>query len=260
MKLKGKVAVVTGGGQGIGEAICLGFSREGADVLVADIKAETVEKVSKKIQSIGGKSLSFRLDVSDGKQVNEMTQTALNHFGKIDILVNVAGIAKKCPFEELSEEDWDRVMAVNLKGTFLCSQAAGKEMIKQGGGCIINTASVAGHTPEVYMGAYSPSKAGVILLTQAMAVEWAKYGIRVNAISPGAITTPLTDYVYNTDTLKKTRAKGVPMNRFGNPEEIASTAAFLASDESGYITGQAIVVDGGALNSMYYLSAGHISG
>ncbi len=260
MKLKDKVAVVTGGGQGIGEAICLGFSREGADVLVADMNAETAEKVTKAIQGLGRKSLSFKLDVSDRKQVNEMIAAALKHFGKIDILVNVAGIAKKCPFEEVSEEDWDRVMAVNLKGTFLCSQAAGKEMIKQGGGCIINTASVAGHTPEVYMGAYSPSKAGVILLTQAMAVEWAKYNIRVNAISPGPITTPLTDYVYHNDDLKRTRAKGVPMNRFGNPDEIAGTAVFLASEESGYITGQAIVVDGGALNAMYYLSAGLITG
>jgi len=260
MKLKGKVAVVTGGGQGIGEAICLGFSHEGADVLVADINVETAEKVTKEIQTLGRKSLSFKLDVSDRKQVNEMIAAALDYFGKIDILVNVAGIAKKCPFEEVSEEDWDRVMAVNLKGTFLCSQAAGKEMIKQGGGCIINTASVAGHTPEVYMGAYSPSKAGVILLTQAVAVEWAKYNIRVNAISPGPITTPLTDYVYHNEDLKRTRAKGVPMNRFGNPDEIAGTAVFLASEEAGYITGQAIVVDGGALNAMYYLSAGLIAG
>ena len=260
MRLKGKATIVTGGGQGIGEAICLAFSQEGSDVLVADIKRETAERVCKQVESIGRKSLPFKLDVSDAKQVNEMIKTALNHFGKIDILVNVAGIAKKSSFEDLSEDDWDRVMAVNLKGTFLCSQAAGREMIKQGGGCIVNIASVAGHTPEVYMGAYSPSKAGVIFLTKAMAVEWAKYKIRVNAISPGAITTPLTDYVYNTETLKKTRAKAVPMNRFGNPEEIANTAIFLASEESAYLTGQAIVVDGGALNSMYYLAAGMITG
>jgi len=260
MRLKGKVTIVTGGGQGIGEAISLSFSREGSDVLVADIKPKAAEKVSKEIEAMGRKSLSFNLDVSDGKQVKEMIKAALNYFGKIDILVNVAGMAKKSSFENLSEDDWDRVIAVNLKGTFLCSQAAGREMIKQGGGCIINIASVAGHTPEVYTGAYSPSKAGVLLLTRAMAVEWAKYRIRVNAISPGAITTPLTDYVYNTEALKKTRAKAVPMNRFGRPEEIANTAIFLASEESSYITGHAIVADGGALNSMYYLAAGMIAG
>lgn len=216
--------------------------------------------MSKEIKAMGRKSLSCTLDVSDGKQVHEMIKAALTYFGRLDILVNVAGMAKKSSFENLSEDDWDRVIAVNLKGTFLCSQAAGREMIKQGGGCIINIASVAGHTPEVYTGAYSPSKAGVLMLTRAMAVEWAKYGIRVNAISPGPITTPLTDYVYNTEALKKTRAKAVPMNRFGKAEEIANTALFLASGESSYITGHAIVVDGGALNSMYYLAAGMIVG
>jgi NAD(P)-dependent dehydrogenase (short-subunit alcohol dehydrogenase family) len=253
MKLEKKVAIVTGGGQGIGKAICLSFAREGSDVMVTDIVSETAKEVSKEIEAIGRRSLSFGMDVSNGKHVQEMVQTALKTFGRIDVLVNVAGIFIKSPIEEVSEQDWDRVIAVNLKGTFLCSQAVGKEMIKQGGGSIVNFASVAGHTPQIYSGAYSPSKAGVILLTKIMAVEWAKYNIRVNAVSPGPITTPMTDSIYNTEKLKKGRARAIPLNRFGTPEEVAKAIVFLASEDASYITGHALTIDGGSLDSMFYL-------
>jgi NAD(P)-dependent dehydrogenase (short-subunit alcohol dehydrogenase family) len=254
MDLSGKVSIVTGGGQGIGKAVCLAFAKAGADVLVADIVPKAAKEVCEKIQAIGRDCISFDLDVSNGKQVREMVKTAIDKFGKIDVLANVAGIGRKSPIEDVSEEDWDRVIAVNLKGTFLAAQAVGRQMIKQEGGSIVNFASVSAHTPQVYLGAYSPSKAGVLLLTKQMAVEWAKYNIRVNALSPGPIRTPLTDAIYNTDELRKGRARAVPMNRFGAPEEIAKTVLFLASDDSAYITGHSIVIDGGALNGMFYLT------
>jgi len=254
MKLKNKMAVVTGGAQGIGKAIGLAFAREGADVLVTDILSQKAQQVSEEIQSMGRKSFSFRLDVSNGDQVREMVKTALDAFGRIDILANAAGIFIKSAIEELSEQNWDRVIAVNLKGTFLCSQAVGKEMIKQGVGSIVNIASIAGHTPQVYLGAYSPSKAGVLLLTKMMAVEWAKLNVRVNALSPGPTSTPLLDAVYNTEPLREARKKAIPMNRFASPDEVANAAVFLASDESSFVTGHSIVIDGGSLNSMYYLA------
>lgn len=255
MKLKDKISVVTGGGQGIGKAICLALAREGSDVFVTDINAQTAQEVSEEIRAMGRRSLSFEMDVSKSDQVKETVKTALDNLGNINILVNVAGTGKKSAIEDVSEEDWDRIIAINLKGTFLCSQAVGRIMIKQGGGCIINTASLAGHTPQVNTGAYSPSKAGVLLLTKLMAVEWAKYKIRVNAISPGPIMTPATmNYIYNTEDSRKARAKAVPMNRFGRPEEVASAVVFLASDESNYITGQSLVIDGGSLSSMFYLA------
>ena len=254
MDLLGKASIVTGGGQGIGKAVCLAFARAGADILVADIALKAANEVCEEIREMGRNCVSFELDVSNAKQVREMVKTAIDKFGKIDVLANIAGIGKKSPIEDVSEEDWDRVIAVNLKGTFLTAQAVGREMIKRGGGTIVNIASVSAHTPQVYLGAYSPSKAGVLLLTKLMAVEWAKYNIRVNALSPGPIRTPLTDAIYNTDELRKGRAKAVPMNRFGLPEEVAKTVLFLASDDSAYITGHSVVIDGGSLNGMFYLT------
>jgi NAD(P)-dependent dehydrogenase (short-subunit alcohol dehydrogenase family) len=229
------------------------LAKEGSDVMVTDIISQTAKEVSEEIRTIGRRSLSLEMDVSNGNQVKEMVKTALAAFGRIDVLVNVAGIFIKSPIEEVSEQDWDRVITVNLKGTFLCSQAVGKEMIKQGGGSIVNFASVAGHTPQIYSGAYSPSKAGVILLTKIMAVEWAKYNIRVNAVSPGPISTPMTDSIYNTEKLKKGRARAIPLNRFGTPEEVAKAIVFLASEDASYITGHALTIDGGSLDSMFYL-------
>lgn len=256
MKLANRVSVVTGGGGAIGKAICLAFAREGSDVLIADIVLQKAEEVSKEIRAMGRKSLSFGVDVSNRKQVKELVKTALDAFGRIDVLANVAGIViGDSPIEDLPEEAWDKVIGVNLKGTFLCSQAVGKEMIKQGRGNIINIASISGETPQIYAGAYSPSKAGIILLTKVMAVEWVKYNIRVNAISPGRIRTPLTDSFYNTEALRSARARSVPMNRLGEPEEIASGAVFLASNDSSYMTGESLVIDGGYLNGLFHLSS-----
>jgi len=254
MKLKNKVSIVTGGAQGIGKAVCLDLAKEGSDVVVADIMLDMAEEVSREIRGMGRKSVSFKLDVANAKLVNEMVRTSVDNFGRIDILANVAGIYKPGAIEDISEEDWDMVIAVNLKGTFLCSQAVGREMIKKGGGNIVNFASVAGHTPQVGINAYSPSKAGVLLLTKLMAVEWAKHNIRVNAISPGPIKTRLTDNIYNTEEKRKARSQSIPMNRFGTPEEIAKGVVFLASDESSYVTAHSLAIDGGSLSTVFYLT------
>lgn len=231
----------------------MAFAREGSDVVVADIQSPSAEAVSKEVRALGRKSLPLGVDVASRSQVEEMIGAVMGAFGRIDILANVAGIFIKSPIEEVSEEDWERVMAVNLKGTFLCSQAVGRQMIKQGKGSIINIASLAAHIPQMYAGAYSPSKAGVLLLSKLMAAEWAKYHIRVNCLSPGAIATDMTEYIFNTEALRNARTKAIPMNRFGTPEEVANAAVFLASSESSYITGHSIVIDGGSLDSMHHL-------
>jgi NAD(P)-dependent dehydrogenase (short-subunit alcohol dehydrogenase family) len=232
----------------------MAFAREGASVLVVDLVSQSAKGVSEEIQATGAKCAALELDVSSSAQVEEMVKFALRNFGSIDVLANVAGIAKRSPIEDLSEQDFDRVMAVNLKGTFLCCQAVGREMIKRGGGTIVNIASVAGHMPQVYLGAYGPSKAGVLSLTRLMSLEWAKHHIRVNSISPGPVNTPLVEKVYNTAALRSKRTRSIPMNRFGNPEEVAAGAVFLASDDSSYITGHDIVIDGGSINGLYYLT------
>jgi len=253
MRLQNKSAIVTGGAQGIGKAISLALAREGANVLVADIRNQEAETVSAEIVEMGRKSLSFEIDVSRKSRVDEMVEKAAGAFGAIDILVNAAGIFVRSSIEDVSEEDWDRVMAVNLKGTFLCSQSVGRRMIKQGTGSIVNIASIAGHTPQININAYSPSKAGVIMLTKLMAVEWAGYGIRVNAISPGPTATPMFTAIYDSEEKLKRRQRAIPQNRVARPEEIAHTAVFLCSEEAGFITGDSLVIDGGSLNSMFYL-------
>lgn len=253
MKLKGKKAIVTGSGQGIGRGIALAFAREGADVIVADINSETLRKTVRELESLGVQSLAVRTDVTKSRDVRNLIKETLKKFGRIDILVNNAGIAIKAPIEEYSERDWDKTINLNLKGVFLCSQTAGKYMIKQRGGNIINIASIAGHMPEVLLGAYSPSKAGVIALTGVLAMEWSKYNIRVNAISPGPILTPALKATYADKKALTTRRNAIPMNRFGTTQDIGKAAVFLASDDSDYITGHTLVVDGGSLKCMYWL-------
>lgn len=253
MRFQNKSAIVTGGAQGIGKAISLAFAREGANVMVADIRSREAETVSAEIVEMGRKSLSFEIDVSRKSRVDKMVEKAVNAFSTIDILVNAAGIFVRSPIEDVSEEDWDRVMAVNLKGTFLCSQSVGRQMIKQGAGNIVNIASIAGHTPQININAYSPSKAGIIMLTKIMAVEWAGYGIRVNAISPGPTATPMFMSIYDSKAKFEQRQKAIPQNRVAGPDEIAHTAVFLCSEEAGFITGDSLVIDGGSLNSMFYL-------
>jgi len=255
MRFEGKVALITGSSQGIGSGIALKFAEEGADVVVNYYKNnEMAETVADKIRSSGRKALSIKADVSKRADVNGMVQNVLDTFGKIDVLVNNAGIFISGGIAGLDEKTWDRVMAVNLKSVFLCCQAVGKFMIaNKVRGSIINIASISGKLPEINGNAYSPSKAGVISLSALLAVEWVRYGIRVNALSPGPVMTPLQKEIYSTPELLDARNRGIPMNRHGDPEEIGKAAVFLASDDASYITGENLSVDGGSLASMYHL-------
>ena len=255
MKLEGKTAIVTGSSQGIGSGIALKFAEEGAHVVVNYHKSKHLaEAVADKIRRLGVRALTIKADVSQKTDVARMVQTALDQFGRIDIMVNNAGIFVGGKIADLREEIWDRVMAVNLKGVFLCCQAVGNYMIaNQVKGSIINIASISGKLPELNGNAYSPSKAGVISLSALLAVEWAKYGIRVNSLSPGPVMTPLQQEIYSTPALLEARNRGIPMKRHGQPEEIGKVAVFLASDDASYVTGENLSVDGGSLISMYDL-------
>jgi len=250
--LKDKVAIVTGGGRGIGETICLAFAKEGANVVVNDIVFEGARSVSEKINSQGGKSIPVKADISKYEDVVQLTKTALKEFGKIDILINNAAISPKkegggpTMTWEIVLEEWDRVMNVNLKGTLLCSQEAVKFMLSRKSGVIINISSVAGKAPFEPMATgchYDASKAGIINLTQRLASEVASKGIRVNGVCPGRIETPLTKFSskeYNQKMLSR-----IPMGRFGTTEEVANLVLFLASDVAGFITGETVSINGG---------------
>ena len=254
MKIKDKVAIVTGAAQGIGKGIAFGLAEAGADVVNCDQNLDGAERVANEIRALGRRAMVAQADVSKSSDVNRMVQQTLETFGKIDILVNNAGIAVVCAIENLREEDWDRVIEVNLKGAFLCSQAVGRHMIeRKSGGSIVNLASITADMPRPNGGAYTPSKAGVIGLTRLLALEWAKHGIRVNALSPGPIMTALQRKVFPSEKLLEARNRAVPMNRHGTLEEMARVAVFLASDDSSYITGANIIADGGSLTSMFYL-------
>ncbi len=255
LKLQEQVAIVTGASQGIGRGITLSLAEAGADVVVnCHRNVQLAEQVMDEIPALGRRAIVARADVSKSGDVMRMVELALETFGKIDILVNNAGIEVSGAIEDLSEENWDRVMAVNLKGVFLCSQAVGKTMIqRKAGGSIINIASISGSTPETNSGAYTPSKAGVIGLTRLLAMEWAKYSIRVNSVSPGPVMTAMQRNAYPSEALLAARNSAVPMNRHGSTEEIGRAVVFLASDDSSYMTGTDLVVDGGSLPSMFHL-------
>lgn len=246
MKLAAKSAIVTGAGSGIGKGIALKLSEHGAQILAVDIDLKSVENTAHQIAKSGGNAIPAKADVSNKKQVIEMKEKALKEYGTVDILVNNAGIVSAAtPTEDLSEEDWDRVMSVNLKGTFLCSQVVGREMINKRKGVIVNIASICGHVGYPIGGAYSASKAGVILLTQQLALEWAKYNIRVNSISPGMIRTPMGEVNNSNPEIYNKRISVIPLHRIGDVEEIGNVTLFLVSDDASYLTGADIIVDGG---------------
>jgi len=243
MKLKDEVAFVTGAGQGIGKEIALTLAREGAKVIVSDI-SDKIYEVVKEIENIGNQALAVKADVSNLKEVEKMVKEILDKFGKVDILVNNAGIYPFKPLIEMEEKDWDKVLNVNLKGTFNCTKAVLPSMIKRKVGNIINISSIAGSViGYLNLVHYSASKAGILGFTRSAAIELAQYGIRVNAIAPGAIETPGTK-VLGEETLKQF-VQMIPLKRMGQPSDIAKLVVFLASEDSKYITGQCIVIDGG---------------
>ena len=243
MKLKGKVAIVTGAAQGIGRGIVLALAKEGAKVVVSDV-SDKIADVVREIESLGSEALAAKANVADSKETEGMAKAAIKKFGRIDILVNNAGIYPFKPLVEMKEEDWDRVMGVNLKGVFNCTKAVLPKMIEQKSGNIINISSIAG-TVLGYLNLvhYSASKGGVLGFTRSAALELAQYRIRVNAIAPGAVETPGTKVV-GEEALKQVE-QTIPQKRVGQPDDIANLVVFLASDDSSYITGQLIVVDGG---------------
>lgn len=248
MRLKRQVAIVTGAGQGIGQAIAKTLAGEGAAVVVNDIDLEKASKVAEEIKAQGGKALPIKADVSKRDEVNNLVKETLASFQKVDILVNNAGIAKLTPSLELDEEQWDSTIDTNLKGQFLCSQAVARHMVEQKRGKIINITSLAAHTGTPGLLAYSASKGGVVQLTKVLAVEWGKHNITVNAVSPGLTITELVKSVYKERPDVFAGVERIPLKRPATPEDIANTVLFLASPESDYISGQVIAVDGGALS------------
>ena len=243
MKLTGKVALVTGAAQGIGRAIGLLLARNGADIVVSDINLEKAEETAKEIRGIGPKAMAVKVDVSNLSDVERMVEGILEKLAKIDILVNNAGITRDKLILRMTEEDWDAVLGVNLKGTFNCTKAVIRHMTKQRSGKIVNIASVVGEMGNAGQANYSASKAGVIGLTKTIAREYAQRGINVNAIAPGYIETPMTEAL--PGKAKEELKKLIPMERLGKPEDVAEAVLFLVSEESNYITGQVLNVNGG---------------
>jgi len=251
LKLIGKVSLVTGASKGIGKAIALTLAQEGSYVIVNDINLDEANAVVKEIIASGGKAISIKADVSQKKEVRTMVKETIINFGKIDILVNNAGIQTVTPFLELSEEDWQRVIDVNLKGTFLCSQVVAKEMVKYKKGKIINISSIHQSTPRFNKIHYDVSKAGIAMLTKDMALELSKYKINVNCVAPGAIITPMNKDILESPKKMAEIESMIPWKRMGKPEEVAQAVLYLASNESDYITGITIQIDGGSSLGRY---------
>ena len=253
LSLENQVAMVTGGGTGIGRGIALEFARAGADIIVASRRLSVLEEVAQEIKAIGRRSLCITMDVSQKTAVDNLVQKVMAEFGKIDVLVNNAAIGGiREPLLELSEDDWDRSININLKGYFLCSQAVGRRMVECKRGNIINIASVAGLRPAETDGVYNISKAGVVMLTQLLARQLAKYNIRVNAIAPGLIMTPMSEATLSNPEMRKRWENFIPLGHVGEPNDIANAALFLASEASGHITGHTMIVDGGQLLQSRY--------
>lgn len=241
--LLNKVAIVTGGAQGIGEAIALTLAREGASIAVVDINLEKAQEVTSKIKQLGVDSESYKVDVSNLKDVEETVNKIIEKFKKIDILVNNAGITRDNLIIRMSEEEWDSVIAINLKGVFNWTKACAKVMMKQRSGSIINISSVIGLMGNAGQVNYAASKAGVIGITKSIAKELASRNVRVNAVCPGYIKTAMTDKL--TEETKNAILQLIPTKTMGLPQDVANVVLFLASDLSSYVTGETIRVDGG---------------
>ena len=250
--LHDRVAVVTGGASGLGKAMACGLATCGANIVIADINVGAAEQTAAEVRKLGRKCLVVETDVSRSKDIEQLTQKALAEFGKIDVLINSAGISKmEGPAADVSEKDWDETLAINLKGTFLCCQRVGRVMIRQGRGKIINITSVDADAALPQLASYCASKGGVTSLTRALALEWASYNITVNAIAPSEFDTPMLAKFAKSQEWQSTAPKRTPITRargfIGQPSEIVGAAIFLASDASTMVTGHVLSVDGGLL-------------
>jgi len=243
--LEGKIALITGGSRGIGRATALGFARAGADIAIASRKLADLEKVAAEIRESGRRALPVAANVGRVADINNLVTKVEEEFGRIDILVNNAGANPTMDSAlEVDERTWDVIMNVNLKGLFFLSQAVAKVMKEYGGGCIINVTTAAGIRPHV-VPVYSISKAAVIMATKVMALEWAKYGVRVNAVAPGLVKTRFSEALWSNEQILGQLLSRVAMQRFAEPEEIVGTMIYLASDASQFMTGATVSVDGG---------------
>lgn len=245
--LQNKIAVVSGAGGGIGGAIARAFAGYGADVMIVDRDIDSARSNANLIAKMGPRAVPYELDITDCAAIENMTEAALAEFGRIDILVNSAGMNIRKGIVDIQEEDWDPVINVNLKGVVFCCQAAARIMIKQNRGKIINIASISSILGHPDRGAYAASKGGLIQVTKVMATEWARYNICVNAISPAAVDTPFIDGLKkNREKLDREKSR-IPLGRIATPEDIRGAAVFLASDASDFITGHNLIIDGGRI-------------